>query len=172
MIILFFNLGGYRVALSLLQEREDRKLETLLDNNEYDESELIEIRVTLNVPYQQRYTEFERQYGHIEIEGKAYTYVKSKIEGDVVIFKCIANTSKQELKGIQNDLTRANSGDMPGPAKPHSIAFGKNVLSDYDGTNQFCQPSFIKSRLIPAYVVESWHLIQVAINTPHQPPEC
>ena len=96
-LILLFNLCGYRILINFLQQKADTKLETRIDNSEYDESQLIEIRVLMNMPYQQRYTAFERHYGEIEIDGKSYTYVKRKIEGDVLILKCIVNQSKEEL---------------------------------------------------------------------------
>ncbi|MBL7740876.1 MAG: hypothetical protein JNK14_16770 [Chitinophagaceae bacterium] len=173
--ILFFNLGGYRLIFPLLQQQADRKLESLLDNEEYDESQLIEFRVALNMPYQQRFTEYERHYGQIDIEGVSYTYVKKKIEGDIVIFKCIPNESKQQLRSIQHDLAKAGSTadmDHSGQSKKAPSSFAKNVLSDYDDHNQSYQSvrliAFNKN--IPLH--NSLPLPQVAANTPHQPPEC
>jgi hypothetical protein len=173
-LILFFNLGGYRVIIPLLQQQSDRKLEALLDNNDYDESQLIEVRVSLNMPYQQRFTKFERHYGQIEIDGKLYTYVKSRIEGDVAIFKCIANESGQQLKSIKDDLTKANSGadmDHPGQSK-QSPSFAKNVLSDYDDQNQLL--SAVSFAVVSAVTASdfSFNIPDRNINTPHQPPEC
>ena len=107
--VLLFNLCGYKLVLSFLETKAHQSLEANLDNNNYDEADLIEIRVPLNMPYQQRFTGFERHYGDIEIDGKSYTYVKRKIEGDVVIFKCIANVSKQELKEKENELAKSNA---------------------------------------------------------------
>lgn len=171
MVILFFNLGGYRILLPLMQDHADRKLESLIDNHEYDESELVEIRVALNLPYQQRYTEYERHYGEIEIDGNSYTYVKSRVEGDVVIFKCIANASRQTLKNIHNDLARANSGaDMPGPSRQQS-SFAKNALSDYDDSNQFDHSFSFVGINNPLHISYLLAIPQVVSRTPHEPPE-
>ncbi len=133
-LILLFNLCGYRMVIDLMQQKADNKLEAQLDNSDYDESQLIEIRVPMNMPYQQRYTEFERHYGEIEIDGKSYTYVKRKIEGDMLILKCIANQSKQEAKIIKNDLAKANSNaDMDHSGKnSQQKSFAKNLLGEYD----------------------------------------
>lgn len=122
------------MVIDLMQQKADNKLEAQLDNSDYNESQLIEIRVPMNMPYQQRYTEFERHYGEIEIHGKSYTYVKRKIEGDVLILKCIANQSKQEAKIIKNDLAKANSNaDMDHSGKNSSQkSFAKNSLGEYD----------------------------------------
>lgn len=160
--------------LSAMQDRADRKLEVLLDNSEYDESQLIEIRVTMNMPYQQRYTEYERHYGEVEIDGKTYTYVKRKVEGDVVVLKCIPNKSKQELKAIDSDLTEANTGidtDNPGKQQKQS-SFAKNFWSEYDGQIDFNIISRYTSLNKPALTAYSFYIPQVTRNTPHQPPKC
>ena len=134
MLVLLFNLFGYRMAIDMLQEKEDSKLEARLDNKEYDESQLIEIKVALNMPYQQRYTEFERHYGEIEIEGKSYTYVKSRVDGDMLILKCIANQTKEASQSIKNDVAKSNSAaDMDHSGKnSQQKSFAKNSLGEYD----------------------------------------
>jgi hypothetical protein len=173
--ILFFNLGGYRLLFPLLQNHADRKLETLLDDNKYDESQLIEIRVAMNMPYQQRFTEYERHYGQIEIDGRSYTYVKKKVEGDIVIFKCIANESKQKLMAIQNDITNANSGaaDMDHPGQSKQLpSFAKNILSDYDDQTQFhLLVCFAASNTATGFNYNLF-IPEVTASTPHQPPKC
>lgn len=174
-LILFFNLGGYRVIIPLLQQQSDRKLEALLDNNEYDESLLIEVRVALNMPYQQRFTKFERHYGQIEIKGQLYTYVKSRIEGDVAIFKCIANESGQQLKTIQDNMTKSNSAadmDHPGQSKQSPVSFAKNILSDYDDQNQFLPAASYVVLNALTFADRSFPIPDHITLTPHQPPKC
>jgi aspartate 1-decarboxylase len=172
MLILLFNIGGYRIAIYLLQYHSDDRLEAMIDEEMYDESQLLEIRVALNMPYQQRFTDFERHYGHIEIDGKAYTYVKRKIEGDVVIFKCIANESKEQFRQLRDELARANSSEDMSPVnQKRSLSFAKNFWSEYDRqlpfqlTTPFCT-------LHPDHAGDyQASLLQADLNTPHQPPE-
>ncbi|MFI5133923.1 MAG: hypothetical protein ACHQEB_06280 [Chitinophagales bacterium] len=146
----------------------------MIDKNEYDESQLIEIRVALNMPYQERFTDFERLYGEIEIDGKSYTYVKRKIDGDVVVFKCIANQSKQELKAIKNEWTKTSAGietDHPGKQEQQS-SFAKNFWSEYNGQNDLNglnEHTFLNKAGLSRYL---FHIPEVSTNTPHQPPEC
>ncbi len=100
-----------------LQERSAQKLETLIDKEDYQEEELIEMRVQMNMPYQQRFTAFERHYGRISIEGKEYTYVKRKVEGDVLILKCLPDYASTRLQEIRNEMTSASSNShAPGDA--------------------------------------------------------
>ncbi len=173
--VLFFNLGGYRLLFPLLQQHADRRLESLLDNDEYDEAQLIEIKVALNMPYQQRFTEYERHYGQIEIDGVSYTYVKKKIEGDIVVFKCIPNESKQQLRSIQNDIAKANSSadmDHSGQSKKAPGPLSKSILSDYDDHNQSYRSLLFTSYNKNIFSHNSSLLPKIAANTPHQPPEC
>jgi len=161
MLILLFNIGGYRIVIPLIQDKADHKLEALLDNSEYDEAQLIEIRVTMNMPYQQRFTAYERHYGEIEIDGIAYTYVKRKIEGDVVIFKCIANEARQQFKSIQNNLAQANSNtdmDQPGQQKQQTSFVFRTDITLTSSLN-----------IVSNYY--SFILPEPSVTTPHQPPE-
>lgn len=119
LFIFFFNLCGYRIIISILQTKADQKLEVLIDNNRYTDEELVEMRVALNMPYQHRFTEFERHYGQISIDGKDYTYVKRKIEGDVLILKCIPNNSRTQLNEFAANVAKSSSDNTrdQGPVK-------------------------------------------------------
>jgi len=134
--LLLFNWYGYRFVTSYLQKKADHQLEARLDVNDYDESQLIEIKVPLNMPYQNSWAEFERHYGEIEISGKIYTYVKRKIEDGNLILKCIPNTTKQDLKNADNILFTANNGldqeqNNNKGNSPLTNIF-KTIFNDYD----------------------------------------
>ncbi len=169
MLILLFNLCGYRFVIAFLQDNANKKLETKLDRNDYEESQLVEITVPLNMPYQERFTDFERHYGEIEIDGKHYNYVKRKIDGNVVIFKCIVNESKERFTVAKDEMARSGS-DMNQPA-PSKKSPAKHVISEYDSqqiplANAF---SITSSSFVMQY---SASLPFAERNTPHQPPEC
>ena len=172
-LILAFNLCGYRLLISILQTKADAKLEARIDNNEYDESQLIEMRVSLNLPYQVRYTDFERHYGEITIDGKAYTYVKRKMEGDVLVLKCIANESKQQLKKTEDNLAKSNSGqDQDNNGKKQSSSLLKAFSGEYDDKNNFAalaEKEITIAALSARYIAA---VQDVLIKTPHQPPKC
>ena len=46
--------------MGIMTKQSDQQLELRLDNNDYDESQLIEVRVALNMPYQNEQADFER----------------------------------------------------------------------------------------------------------------
>ena len=171
-LILLFNLCGYRLIISALQTKADIKLEAAIDQKEYSEADLVELRVPMNMPYQQRYTDFERHYGEITINGKAYTYVERKIDGDMLILKVIANKSRQQLKSTADDLTKSNCGQDQESNGKKTHSFAKVFSGDYDDNNQFCS-LFIDAKVmrsLRAQASTSWN--DVITNTPHQPPRC
>jgi hypothetical protein len=172
LLIFLFNLFGYQCIISFLQYKADQKLESRIDNNEYDEASLIEMRIPLNMPYQERYTDFERHYGEINIEGKAYTYVKRKIEGDVLILKCISNEAKQQLKETSNNLAKANTGqDKENNTGKKANTLLKVFSGDYDSNNQFAQSGLLNSSTNTEFTSYAATLQTAIIQTPDQPPK-
>jgi len=111
--LLAFNWYGFRIVTAILSDNADQQLETRLDNLQYDESQLIELRIPLNVPYQTSQSEFERHYGEMEVNGVFYTYVKSKVENGELVLKCIPNDSKKEIRKAGTNVVLASINNTP-----------------------------------------------------------
>ena len=109
LLIFLFNLAGYRVMIYFLLKHSAQKLEAMIDREEYLEEELFEMRVPMNMPYQQRFSTFERYYGQINIEGIEYTYVKRKVEGNILILKCLPDHVSTRLQQIRDKIALTNS---------------------------------------------------------------
>lgn len=132
--LLLFNWYGYRFVINYLQQKADNRLEARLDVNDYDESQLIELRVELNIPYQYSWSNFERHSGEIELNGKIYAYVERKVEDGYLVLKCIPNEVKQEIKKAGNVLFTVNNGldqENNGKNQPASKVL-KSFTSDYE----------------------------------------
>ena len=126
--LLFFNWYGYRLLSGFLQNRSDIQLEAKLDQNDYDASQLFEIRVPLNLPYHNDWQEFERYNGEIEVNGVHYKYVKRKVEKGEMVLLCLPNNEKQNLLSARdqffklvNDLQQNNSGKKSDQGSPNTI---------------------------------------------------
>ena len=63
LFIFLFNWFGYRLLSDYLQHRADTHLESQLDQHQYNEASLIEIRIPLNMPYQNVSSDFDRYDG-------------------------------------------------------------------------------------------------------------
>lgn len=171
--MLAFNWIGYRLLTNVMQNNADLALETRIDNADYDEASLIEIRVPLNAPYLlESSAEFQRYDGELELQGIHYKYVKRKVVNGELVLLCLPNKSKTELQNsrdeffkLVNDLNHSQS-----KGKSTTSSF-KSVTTEYKQENNswsFAElPStFIHHASAAASFIESgYNLI------PEQPPK-
>lgn len=171
--LLLFNTVGYRFVFTMLDNVAAKKQDARIDAGNYDEASLIEIRVPLNMPYQERVTEFERHYGEITVDGSVYTYVKMKVDNNELILKCIPDVNRQQIKNSENNLAKANSSqDMENNGKKHHNSFSKNVISDFDNKDQAYNLQVNKPVVLLSYPDFATSILKASIAPPHQPPRC
>jgi hypothetical protein len=173
--ILLFNWCGYRWVLNWMQQQADTRLEAKLDRNDYDESQLIEIKIPLNMPYITSQASFERCDGQVEVNGKHYNYVKRKIDNGMLVLKCIPNETTQRLQSARDNFFKlVNDLQQDHPSKKSSdgnTSAAKNMGSDYDDQQPagFVARHFAAARHYNTFTAPS--LIQLLKATPEQPPE-
>jgi hypothetical protein len=134
--MLFFNWYGYRLLTAWQQQRADRRLEARIDNEEYDESNILWIRIPVtSISYYNGSTEFERIDGQIIFGGVAYRYVKRRIFMDSVELMCVRNTDATSLGQTSNEFFRLvnNLTHFPGSKTTGSIDPQK--VFSFDGTD-------------------------------------
>ena len=103
--MLLFNLCGYQLLHVYLEDRATDKLQIKLDINNYDESELISIKVPAeHLPYYNNSIQFEPVKGQIEICGSSYSYVKRRLYNDSIEMLCIPNQGATDVKKFQNEF--------------------------------------------------------------------
>lgn len=121
LIIFSFNWFAYQFVIDYSQLKNNLDLEELFDRELYDESQLVEMKIAINLPYQTSRPAYERVDGEIELEGILYKYVKRKVSNDTLFLMCIPNTHKMTLETVKNDFfkrtivpdksTPSNNGD-------------------------------------------------------------
>ncbi|GAC1424761.1 MAG: hypothetical protein NVSMB7_00840 [Chitinophagaceae bacterium] len=174
--VLLFNWCGYRWVINLVQQDADTKLEARLDRNEYDESQLIEIKVPVNMPYQTDWAGFERYDGEIEVNGIHYKYVKRKVQDGQLVLKCIPNQVKQRLESAKDDLFKISNdlqqGNSPKKSGTPASTLVKNVPGDYDNLQQLSISALYATASEQSYNVYQSHLVTDLLHpTAKQPPE-
>lgn len=133
--IFLFNWFGYRLLTSFLQDRANASLEFQLDNNKYDESQLISIKIPANLPYYTNSRHYDRVDGQISINGKHYNYVKRRLFNDSLEYLCIASEEKTRLSHARDEFFKLiNDLQHPQNKKCGNSIAGKNLLAEY------CQP--------------------------------
>lgn len=131
--VLFFNWYGYQLLSNYWQDRAERRLEASLDQNNYDETALISLKVPLtSLAYFNSTSGYERVTGQIEISGVHYQYVKRRIYGDSMEVLCIPNMASLKLQTAKNEFFRqVNDLQQQNQGKKNSSHPVKDNSKDY-----------------------------------------
>lgn len=173
--ILGFNWCGYQLLTAYLEGRADEQLEARLDDNRYDDSQLLSVKVASHLSYSMPSLQFERVDGQVEVGGVLYKYVKRRIYNDSVELLCIPNhaamnlrTAKNNFFQLVNDLQHNGQGKKadshPGNAKSPSAP-------EYIATHSLFvlgNPSFISQSYGPC---DATALPSADPTTAEQPPD-
>jgi hypothetical protein len=133
--ILLFNLAGYRLLSRFLQVRADVQLQSRVDRQQYDLSQLISVRVPVtHLSYYDNSPEFERMDGRIEIDGVPCEYVERRIFNDSIEFLCLPNQAALKIRLSGDDYFKLVNDKQP-DSKP---GVQKNFAGDpYTVTDPF-----------------------------------
>lgn len=108
LLILIFNIIGYRFVLNYLENKSVAVLEQVIETNSYIDSDLCELQIPLNMPYYSD-SKLETISGEINLQGKIFSYVKRKIENNILHIWCLSNTEKNNLITAKNYVAKSNS---------------------------------------------------------------
>ncbi len=128
---------GYRAWYYFTQIQSDISLQASLNNDEYNEADLITIKIPLSLPYQTDSKDFQRIAGELTFKGKIYKYVKRKVENGEFVLLCLPDHNKMRMEKAKhnffefaNDLTQDNNNSKKSD-NSKAGAF-KKLLSEYD----------------------------------------
>jgi len=127
---------GYSFFFDYFIHQADDETVQQLDSNNYNEDELIEIKVPLYLPYYSNLGEYERYDGQIELNGMHYNFVKRKVVNDTLYMLCLPNHVKTELYKAKNEFAAKENGTENAASKKGMESFSKknNFETEY---NQF-----------------------------------
>lgn len=92
-----FNLSGYFLFYKYFIHQSDQKIISRLDADQYNDSELMEVKIPLHLPYVTSQNHYERVNGELQYKGVYYNYVKRKVSNDTLYLLCISNVQKTNL---------------------------------------------------------------------------
>ena len=117
--VFLFNIIGYRILFSYLEQVEDHRLEAKLENFSDTDKRLVTFKIPINLPYQTSWKGFERTDGEIVLKGITYRYVKRKIQNDTLILLCLNYNAKTRLEKNNDDyFKKVNSLNAQTGKKP------------------------------------------------------
>ena len=117
--LLLFNWVGYQLYTAILQERADNSLIASLDDNNYNDADLISFKVpAVHISSYVDSKEFQRVDGTININGVTYNYVKRRYTGDSFELLCIPNKTSTRIQNAKDEFFKlVNDLQHPGQSK-------------------------------------------------------
>lgn len=165
-----FNLAGYTLLFEYFIQRSDQQLIQLLDKSEYNDSELIEVKIALHTPYLTSWSDYERVDGEATVNGVFYSYVKRKIYNDTLYLLCLPNKNKTQLTAARIEYANKVQ-DVPANADDTGALKKNPAVNEYD------QPvtQFQVAQISEATGQQGHHpylpLLQTFIAGPFHPPQ-
>lgn len=158
-----------------MQQKVSQQLTAKIDNNQYDDSQLIELKVPINLPYQTNWSTYQRYDGEIEVAGVMYKYVKRKVADDTLYLMCIPNTKKMHLETakndffkMSNDLAQNNKSKKSDNSKTPVF---KKITSDFDDHNYCYEFNTLANSNESFAGYTSLNLLSFPRVSPEQPPD-
>ena len=146
--IFCFNWIGYRLLFSYAENSADRQLEVKLDNQDYDPSRLLSIKLPAShlLAYVNT-AEFERADGQIEFNAACYNYVKIRIFNDSIELLCIPNPKVSVIRQAKDYFFKFVTDMQQRSKSDHGNRLIKIIYVCYLVTaNQFLSCSFFNTR--------------------------
>ncbi|HRH60325.1 MAG TPA: hypothetical protein PL045_07130 [Chitinophagaceae bacterium] len=168
--IFMFNTIGYKLWMQFAVGVANTKLEARLDDGNYSDADLLEMKIPLRLPYNNNWSDFERVNGEITVEGITYKYVKQKVYNDTLIVLCIPHESKKLIQHNAADYFGKVNGAPAGSESSKKAEIFKKQLSDYDYDEDVANMSLYVHINKPA-LYAAGILQQQYIATPWQPPD-
>lgn len=175
LIALFtFNLFGYRILFYVAQQQSDNNMGRALDRNEYDEKDLVTIKIPISIPYQVEQRDFDRVDGEINLNGRIYKFVKRKVCDGNLVLLCLPDQNKMHLQSAKDELAKySNELQNSGSKKTDNSksTAGKNFSNDYNQHTTLSQVFFENTGKTSQYSKEYALLSSTLHSSPEQPPE-
>lgn len=158
----------------MIDLRQNKQIDLALDQDDFEDAQLLLIRQPTNLPYYGGSTAFQRINGEVEIAGVFYKYVKCRINNGMLEMLCLPNFAKTKLQQtkisfskLMADLPTQNQNKKSGN---DAKSFHKSI-SDFELLQQ--GNTFSMTATTSGYCNKTIVFTAACfIQTPEQPPDC
>jgi hypothetical protein len=173
LLILLFNMIGYRVWFYYAEQKADLAMESRLDKDQYDVNDLISITVPLDNPYQLEQRNFQRIDGEFNFQGKNFKYVKRKVTDGKLILLCIPDARKMVLKKGKAEYGNA-ANDINGNSRGSSRSGTQKSFGGNDYTFETFQLDTSRLPVFHTSILNGFvdsKLVSAQVPAPGKPPK-
>ena len=133
--LILFSGFGYRLVFRSMEQRTDESLVAALDRGQYASSNLLTVRIPLDLPYQTNWSNAQRYDDELVIDGRIYQTVDRKVEDGYLVVQLIPNERKMGIRDLQQALAQQMldlNSDENTPASKMPIKSYKVQISDWE----------------------------------------
>lgn len=172
--IFAFNLFGYKLWSYFAEHQAYVQLTQTLDNNNYNQEDLLLVTKPVNLPYYNNTADFTSAEGETEINGVIYRYVKYRINNNQLEMLCLPDNKKTNIREAKNnyfsataDVEKKNNGKST-PVKNSSF---KNSFSDFEQNTVYTLIAHTANTISSYAVYKQTTAAFVSKAVAEQPPE-
>ncbi len=171
LVAILFNSGGYDLFFRYMIGRSDNKIINRINQNHYRNSDLVEVKIPVNLPTLQDWTEYEQVSGQVQFKNNKYNYAEIKMTRDTLYLLVIPNHDRTKLTNA-NIIYAKQINDIPINKNSHNSSVKKNTSeSEYLSVTASGGPKLAMedSRGYRNYAY--LNIIQPFLDVPGKPPE-
>lgn len=171
LLVILFNLGGYSLFFQYMINRSDSKVIDRINHNRYHNSDLIEVKIPVDLPTLQDWTEFETVSGQVQFRNNKYNYAEIKMTRDTLYLLVIPNHDRTKLVNA-NIIYAKQVNDIPLSKKSNNSLVKKSISeSEYRRTQLNFTAAIPVNDIIRYHNYAFFNIIKPFLGVPGQPPE-
>lgn len=175
LLLLTFNLAGYRLLFYYMQQQADTEAQATLDKDQYKEADLISITLPLSLPYVADTKDFVRTDGEVSVNGVVYKYVKRKVSHGQLVLLCLPDPHRTQLESAKNIFFKSINGLQPKTNSKKSgnsdVSIFKNLSNHYDKPGELWTIAVSVKELTHGFSRNIYPYYHIAKTILGQPPE-
>ena len=136
---ILFNAGGYDLFFQYMMYRSNINVFDKINNNHYRHSDLVQIKIPVDMPTQQDWDGYQTVSGQVEIKGAKYDYAEIRITRDTLYLLVVPNPELTKLVKVNmlygklaNDLPTSNTKHSNNPLAKKSLSESEFLTFDYN----------------------------------------
>lgn len=126
--VMLFNGFGYRIVANYFDQKAAENFVAIIEDEQYNESDLVTIKTPVNLPYYANNAKFERVDGEMVIDGIVYQYVQRRVYNDSIEIKVLANQDRLHIKNAREDFYKLAQDLQKEGQEKKSTPMGKSIV--------------------------------------------
>lgn len=117
-VLVLLNTMGYYFIIAGFELKNDVRASRALDDDSYDASKAVTLRIPIALPYQYDNADFMRVEGKFVHKGESYRLIKQKYANDTLTVVCIKDETDRHIQEALADVAETYADNASGSQTP------------------------------------------------------